>query len=964
MTTPYRKKLIEVALPLEAINREAAREKSIRHGHPSTLHLWWARRPLAACRAVIFASLVDDPSSRPDLWPTVEAQEKKRQELFRLIEELVKWENSNNEEILNRARKEILDSTDGNPPAVYDPFCGGGSIPLEAQRLGLEAHASDLNPVPVLITKALIELPAKFSGQPPVNPEAGGIDWSSKGVKAQKKAKKADGFGDVRSAGWKGAAGLAEDIRYYGRWMRDEAERRIGKHYPKVHVVRTADESYRHAAPEEMAAKKSEELTVIAWLWARTVNSPNPAARGAHVPLMRSFLLSSRAGKRAWVEPVVDAAKMTYRFDIRTGVGEPRTSTVGRNGGVCLLTDSPIPLEYVREEGKAGRLGARLVAIVADGRSGRIYLPPCEEYESVMESVEPNNVPDTDLPEKALSFRVQTYGMTKHRDLFTKRQLTLLTTLCSLVDEARDRVAAASLSAGLQGEEASVYSIAVATYLGLGVSKVADYNSTLVLWSQTRDQAKGTFTRHALPMVWDFAEVNPFAGAAGDFQVSLDGISRMLKRIPPMPEVGRVRQVSATDLPNDKQFVFSTDPPYYDNIGYADLSDFFYVWLRLALSRTHPNLFDTMLVPKKEELIATPFRFDGDSGKAKVFFEEGLSQVFSKVRLLQDQRFPLTIFYAFKQSEEEVDDAEDEAETTSRTSSGWETILQSLIEQGFQIDGTWPLRTERGVRTIGLGTNALASSIVLVCRPRPSTAPIASRREFLANLRRELPDALRLLQKGNIAPVDLAQAAIGPGMAVFSRHTRVMETDGETMGVRTALALINATLDEVLAEQEGEFDVETRWAIAWFDQYGFSDGPFGVAETLCTAKNTAVSAMAESGILFAKAGKVRLLRTDELDPNWDPNTDKRFTIWEATHHLVRALDARGEDGAADLNARLGGARAELARDLSYRLYTICERRKWSKDALQYNALVQAWPEATRLAAAKPVVETFTQREML
>lgn len=951
MTIPYRKKLIEVALPLEAINREAAREKSIRHGHPSTLHLWWARRPLAACRAVIFASLVDDPSSRSDLYPTVEAQEKKRQELFRLIEELVKWENSNNEEILNRARKEILDSTDGNPPPVYDPFCGGGSIPLEAQRLGLEAHASDLNPVPVLITKALIELPPKFAGRPPVNPEAQGEAAEPKGAKAPRKRKKADGFAEVRAAGWKGAAGLAEDIRYYGRWMRDEAERRIGKFYPKVHVVRAADGTYSHATPEEKAAKKSEELTVIAWLWARTVASPNPAAKGTHVPLVRSFWLSTKADQKAWVEPVVSVATMSYGFEIRTGAGEPRGGTVSRNGGECLLTGSPIPLDYIRAEGKAQRIGARLMAIVAEGSGGRAYLPPHSEHEHIAQTAEPENVPDTDLPKEALGFRVQNYGMTKHRHLFTMRQLVAMTTFSDLVIEARKMVLNDS-------DNDESYADAVTTYLGLGVGRLSDVCNALCGWETSKTQVRHLFTRHAISMLWDFGENNVFGGAAGDFGISLGNLCRVVKNLTASGEC-IVRQLNAECSMSERLRVFSTDPPYYDNVPYADLSDFFYVWLRRSLQALYPKLLDTVLVPKTEELVAEPFRHGGKEA-ARSFFEKGIGRVFERMKGASDPRFPATIYYAFKQAED--DDQQDEQET--RASTGWETFLQALIDAGWQIGGTWPMRTELGNRMRGQLSNALASSIILVCRTRPTDTAVASRRDFLSALRSELPEALRHLQKGNIAPVDLAQAAIGPGMAVFSRYSRVLESDGSAMGVRTSLALINGTLDEVLAEQEGEFDAETRWALAWFDQYGFSDGPYGVAETLCTAKNTAVGAMEQSGILTAKAGKVRLLRADELAPEWDPNTDARFTIWEATNFLVRVLEARGEDGSADLIARLGGIRAELARDLSYRLYTICERRKWAKDALQYNALVQAWPEASRLATTKPVVEKLTQKEML
>lgn len=951
MTTSYRKKLIEVALPLEAINREAAREKSIRHGHPSTLHLWWARRPLAACRAVIFSSLVDDPSSRPDLYPTVEAQETKRQELFRLIEELVKWENSNNEAVLAAARKEIMESTGGNPPPVYDPFCGGGSIPLEAQRLGLEAHGSDLNPVPVLITKALIELPPKFAGRPPVHPPE--LDATPrKGAKSRRKGNEQQLDGLEKE--WKGAAGLAEDIRYYGRWMRDQAEARIGKLYPKVYAMRDAEGNYRHATSEETALKSSEELTVIAWLWARTVASPNPAAKGTHVPLVRSFWLSTKTGQKVWVEPVVDESSMSFRFEIRRGTGEPRGGTVSRNGGECLITGSPMPLEYIRAEGKAQRIGTKLMAVVAEGKGGRIYLSPHPEHERIAKTAKPTNVPDTDLPKEALGFRVQNYGMSKHRQLFTQRQLAALTTFSDLVIEARGIVLNDS-------NKDETYADAVATYLGLAVGRLSDICNAFCRWEVTKTQVRNLFSRQAISMLWDFAEPNVFSNTAGDFGISLGNLLRALDELPARG-TSLVRQLNAESVNCDVPLMFSTDPPYYDNVPYADLSDFFYVWLRRSLLPFYPTLLGTVLVPKAEELIAEPFRHGGKEA-ARSFFELGMGRVLERMREASDPRFPATIYYAFKQTE---DDTEDSAggPDNNRASTGWETFLQGLIDAGWQIDGTWPMRTELGNRMRGQLSNALASSIILVCRPRPRNADIASRRDFLAALRRELPEALRHLQKGNIAPVDLAQAAIGPGMAVFSRYARVMENDGSSMGVRTALTLINGTLDEVLAEQEGEFDGETRWALAWFDQYGFAEGPFGVAETLSTAKNTAVSAMAESGILVAKAGKVRLLRTDELMPGWDPNTDQRFTVWEATHYLVRALDSQGEEGAAEFIARLGGTRAELARDLSYRLYTICERRKWAKDALQYNALVQTWPEANRLAATKPKVEVYTQDKML
>lgn len=959
--TTLRKKLIEVALPLEAINREAAREKSIRHGHPSTLHLWWARRPLAACRAVIFASLVDDPGSRPDLYPTPEAQETKRQELFRLIEELVKWENSNNPRVLEAARAEILRSTDGNPPPVYDPFCGGGSIPLEAQRLGLAAHASDLNPVPVLITKALIEIPPRFAGHVPVNPQA--------------RAKMGGSSGS-----WPGASGLAEDVRYYGAWMREQAKERIGKLYPPVYAVQEADGSWRHASelewigwdgerlrrvaePAYRGTSKVRELTVIAWLWARTVASPNPAARGAHVPLVRSFWLSTKPGKKAWVEPVVDAAAGTYRFEVRTGAtGEPRGATVGKRGGECLLTGGPLPLDHIRAEGKAGRLGARLLAIVAEGERGRVYLPPSEAHERLASEVPPPaDAPETDLVVNSRYMTPTGYGMTKHRHLFTNRQLTALTTFCDLVAGARAKVQADG------GDPA--YADAVATYLGLWVGRFVDLNNSLCQWrSDPAKQHVGhLFARQAIPMVWDFAEANSIGDSAGGFNKTFLFTPKVLEGFAPAKVEGQVRQMSAAVIqPNGHPYVFSSDPPYYDNVPYADLSDFFYVWMRRALNSIYPQLLGTVLVPKREELVADPFR-QGGKEQSRRFFEDGMHHVFQRMRAASDPRFPTTIYYAFKQEENEDEEGGDGVKAaTVRASTGWETFLQSLVNAGWQVDGTWPMRTELGNRMRGLDSNALASSIVLVCRPRPDDAGIASRRDFLSALKRELPEALRHLQKGNIAPVDLAQAAIGPGMAVFSRFGRVLEAGGEPMPVRTALALINQTLDETLAEQEGEFDAGTRWALTWFGQYGFEEGPYGTAETLATARNTSVGGLAAGGVLLSRAGRVRLLRAEELAPDDGPAGagGGRAAVWEATHRLVRALDARGEEGTAETIALLGGECADLARDLSYRLFIVCERRKWAREALVYNALVQAWPEASRLAMGKPPGETFTQREML
>lgn len=929
----YKKKLIEVALPLEAINKESAREKSIRHGHPSTLHLWWARRPLAACRAVLFASIVDDPSSHPEQFPDEEEQEKERKRLFRIIEELVKWDNINNEAVFNRVSDEIIKTTDGNPPQVYDPFCGGGSIPLEAQRLGLEAFASDLNPVAVLITKALIEIPPKFDSMPPVNPES---------------RKKIGG-----REGWKGARGLAEDVRFYAQWMRNEAENRIGHLYPKVKLTKDSG---------------ADEGTAIAWLWARTVRCPNPAC-GATMPLVRSFLLSKKKGRRTWVEPLVDRTTQppVLRFEVKRGTGELVNGTVNRRGAHCVCCQNPVSFDYIRREAASGHMGTSLMAIVAEGPNGQIFCSPNPEHESIAKQLEPKDAPDTDLPAQALGFRVQPYGMKKHKDLFTNRQLLTLSTFSSLLWPAREMIFNAACrmkmidngsKTYLQEEFAADYANALTTYLAFCFDRLASLNSSLCWWN-TEGFISQTFARPTLSMVWDFAECNPFSESTGNWTGAADWVSRTLSVLP----ANRKAYVKQADAANTnpikeeakKLLLVSTDPPYYDNIGYADLSDFFYIWLRRNVGQLYPDLFSTVLTPKNEELIASPDRFQGDSEKAKLFFETGLSAAFKQMSYIQTPAYPLSIYYAFRQTE-----LEDDEDALGRASTGWETMLTGLCDQNFLITGTWPLRTERATRPRDQGSNALASSIVLVCRVRPDNAPFATRREFLSVLKRELPEALRNLQKCYIAPVDLAQAAIGPGMAVFTRYSKVIEADGTQMKVRTALALINQALDEMLAEQEGEFDADTRWAIAWFEQFGINEGPYGMAETLSKAKNTSVEGLAETGILIAKAGKVRLFTRNELLDDWNPLKDKRITVWEITQYLIRDLERYGEERAAGLIKKVGSL-GETARDLAYRLYTICERKGWAQEALAYNSLVISWPEISRLAQG---ITTKGQGELL
>jgi putative DNA methylase len=747
---------------------------------------------------------------------------------------------------------------------------------------------------------------------------------------------------------------LAEDVRYYGRWMRDEAQKRIGYLYPKVKV--TAEMARERPDLKEYVG---EELTVIAWLWARTVASPNPVCKGAHVPLVRSFSLATKPGKRAWIQPRVDENRVAYSFEIRTGAGQPPEGTVGAAGDRCLITGSPLTRAYIRGEAMQGRLGVRLMAIVGQGERGRVYLAPAAEQEQMALSTEgPVGVAVTDIVGDTRYLTPTSYGMTKHRDLFTGRQLTALSTFSDLVPEARRRVLV-----DCEGDQH--YADAVATYLALATSKLADGNSVICSWMPgvKYEVVRTTFSRQALPMTWDYAEANPFAGSSGDFEEQVSRAVKVLQTSLPFdPPGASARQLDAAfvEAPRGSDAVFSTDPPYYDNVPYADLSDFFYIWLRRCLREVYPDLFSTVLVPKDQELVADAFR-QGSQQKARDFFERGIRDVFEHIQRSSDARFPATVYYAFRQTEEEKA-VQHHHGGSERVSTGWDTMLQGLLDTAWRIQGTWPMRTERDARSRGIGSNALASSIVLVCRPRPANAPLATRKEFLTALRQELPAALRNLQQGNIAPVDLAQAAIGPGMAVFTRYAKVMETDDSPMTVRTALALINQALDEVLAEQEGEFDGDTRWALAWFEQFGMDEGPYGVAETLSKAKNTAVGGLVEAGVVRARGGKVRLVKRDELPDDWDPARAGRLTVWEAAQHLIRTLDRQGEPAAAALLHQLGGL-AETARDLAYRLYTVCERKKWAEEALAYNGLVIAWPELTRLAVRRAAGTTSEQPEM-
>ena len=990
------KKLIEVALPLDLINVAAAREKSIRHGHPSTLHLWWARRPLAAARAVIFGQLVNDPSWRWEMdhpGQPVPGHLKggfsnARRHLFKILEDLVLWENTTNEVVLEKARAEIRKSwretcelNKNHPqaanlfdpdklPGLHDPFAGGGAIPLEAQRLGLEAYASDLNPVAVLINKAMIEIPPKFAGRPPVSARAASpiaklsATQSELALESATPPKKGRGKKTAEPAptttkAWPGATGLAEDVRHYGSWMRAEAEQRIGHLYPPIEVTAAMAKDR-----PELAQYVGEKLTVIAWLWARTVKSPNPAFSHVDVPLASTFVLSSKAGKESWVEPIVKGA--SYRFTIRTGTPseEAKDGTKLSRGANfrCLMSGAAIEPDYIKAEGIAKRMGARLMAVVAEGARSRVYLAPTDAMEAVANSAAPSWRPEMLLPDDPRNFWTLSYGLTTYGDLFTLRQLVALTTFSDLVSEARDKVRQDALAAGLPddlrldagGTGATAYADAVSVYLAFIVEKLAECHSSICTWSNAakNELVVSTFRRQALPMTWDFGEANPFADSSGSLSKITDAVARVLPTSLPARDAGLSQQADAQTQTVSRAKFVSTDPPYYDNIGYADLSDFFYVWMRPSLRSVFPGLLATIAVPKSEELVATPYRH-GSKDIAETFFLNGMTSAMRSFARQAHAAAPLTIYYAFKQS--------DTQDATGTASTGWETFLEAVHRSGLAVTGTWPMRTERDARSIGIGTNALASSIILVCRPRPTDAPTTSRRAFQRELNRVLPLALAAMTEGideqgkkqsPVAPVDLSQAIIGPGMAVFSKYAAVLEADGTPMRVKTALQLINRFLGE------DDFDQDTQFCLHWFDQFGWSEGAFGDADVLARAKATSVQGLTEARVIASGAGKVRLLKPAEYPADWDAASDARLPIWEVLHQLIRAFRADGESGAGRvLAAEAVKSKTDAARQLAYRLYTLCERRGMADEARAYNEVGTSWDAieaaSTAVAPAPP-----------
>lgn len=929
----YRRKLIEVDLPLARINQMSATEMTGRShlGHPATIHTWWARRPLAACRAVIFASMVDDPGEWTD---DVEEQRTERARLHGIIEQLTDWRQvfGDNSSLIDDARREIARSLargqgDVAPETpgevldylrrytIYDPFCGRGSIPVEVQRLGMRAVGSDLNPVAVLITKALIEIPSRVRGRRPANPDSAGLETEASGT-------------------WSGVAGLAADIRWYGEWMRKQARGRIGHLYPPARLP------------------NGEKAQINAWLWARTVPCPNPAC-GIEMPLMNTFVLSNKKRSECWISPAAIDGRISFTVQ-NHDEGVPKEGSVDGGGdrATCVACGSATDLAYVRARAQAGFLGERLTAMDVATSDGRMFLSPTDAQERVAQDSEPAWMPEQKMPSTAHKVSGRGYGISHWHQLFTKRQLSALTTLVDLLPEVRDLVIEHEAAGGalpIGSAHDGDYADIVVTYLALAISKAAERCSSFCRWKSTTPiQAREVFSRQAIPMIWDFAETNPFIDG-GVWQNQIKSVAAAAECFPAEANAGEAHQAdAATTIYADTGPVIVTDPPYYDNISYAELSDFFYVWLRPALRHIWPDLFGTLLVPLQEEMIAAP-RFDHPRER----FEELLGQTLRLIHERSSDNFPSSIFYAYKQQEEVRGD---------RTSTGWETMLSGLVSAGFQIVGTWPMDTENRSRAGAQGTNSLASSVVLVCRKRPADARVATRQEFLASLDAAMPIALaQLTHEAHIAPTDLAQAAIGPGMKVYSSYSRVETLEGDPVPVREALGAINRAVERFQSGEMDALDPQSRFCLNWLRAHGFEAGPYGAAQVLALAADVEVEAM-DPRLLTAARNRVRLRGPDEYAPDGALPPDG-MTIWEGCFRMawhVSADEGGGERDAARVKASMGSAAAQRARSLARTLYRHYDEGKDSENAVRWNALVTAWPA---IEAAEHEIEHGEQPRM-
>ena len=914
----YKKKLIEVALPLDDINAACQREKSIRHGHPSTLHLWWARRPLAAARAVTWASLVDDPSSHPEEFPTEEEQNAERERLFSILRDLVIWENSNNQELLERAKAEIMKSTNNNPPAFLDPFAGGGALPFEAQRLGLKTYSSDLNPVSVMLNKAMIDFPSRFQNVKPINPNSSQEQYQ-----------------------WYASAGLADDVEFYGNLLKNKAYEKLSSYYPR----------FKH-----ISNGKEIDSTVIAWLWARTIKCPNPACE-ADVPLIHSFNIYTKKGKEKHIEPYYDSQKK-LRFKIKDGLSKKASEgTVTRQGVTCPCCNEPFDFDYIRSKARREGFNTELMGIVCENQNkGHSYYDASYVKCNCKDVPNDFDYPHAQMPEEALGFRTQIYGMTDFSSLFTRRQLFMLTTFSNLIEDVRKQIEYDALKSGMKednihikdgGMGALAYSEAISIYLSFVIDKLTDYHSSNCTWIATLGAIRNVFGRQAIPMVWDFAEANPFCSSAGCFDNMLEWVKKAIQNFPSMNQNGTVIQWDATQDNGLRDIMVSTDPPYYDNIGYSDLSDFFYIWMKNSIGYIFPDIFSTLVTPKSAELIATPFRFDGSKLKAREFFEDGMSQTCLNLYKYSRNDIPVTIYYAFKQN-----DSEDDGDA----SSGWETMLSAIIKSGFEITGTWPMRTERGVRPVASESNALASSVVIVCKKTTEKKQDIDLRSFLNILKNEMTPALKKLQASSIAPVDLPQSAIGPGIAVYSRYNSIIQNDGSTLSVRDALKIINRELDQYLNDVNFSMDSETSLALAMYKQKAFDEWQFGEVNNIANAKGIAVDRLEHLGIINSGKGKVSLKERSELNVK-----DNHDCLWLTTQLTVKAYETKGLEGVAEIFLDISQNTQTQIKALCYQLFLLADRNGWTSEALAYNDLISSWDESvSTMIAVKARKKEYVQ----
>ena len=932
----HRRKLIETDWPLNDISRQSVKEKALTHGHPQTLHRWWARRPLAACRAALFASIVDDPGDCYDEFPDEEAVSRKRRSLNDLITQLVQWKRTDdkspsNRELMGKVRYEIARSIarnhgdtlpetteeaetylteNRNLATVYDPFCGGGSVPHEAQRLGLDAIASDQNPVAVLITKALVQFSHPYVNRHPINSEANKLE-ARDGRRRPK-----------RPVTWRGASGLADDLRFYGKWILNKARERIGHFYPDVDIP------------------GGSTATTTAWIWANTITCSNVACR-ATIPLLKSYQLTAK-GEKHWVKPSVSPLEGTVEFSVqRTKVGVPEQPTMRGDSVVCLACDQPSPLDYVREEARSKRLGTQMMAIVSHSGPNRHFAAPTENHIDKAMSARPDFgfVPSGSLPSEALGFSIQNYGFTQWRDLYTNRQLLTITTLSMLIDEVVEIIVRDG------GEQA--YAETIKTYLALALGRTAETNCRFTRWVNTGDKVAGVFGRQTLNMVWDFAEPNIFSNRTQCWTNQVNWVAKVLERLPKDTVPGNVYLGDASSPSQAiSDAIVITDPPYYDNIGYADLSDFFYVWLRPLLKDIHPKLFTGISVPKHNQIVAAPL-FDDP----RQHFADRLSQALVRIHDSSAREYPSSIFYAYRQKENGNADS---------SLTGWHAMLDSLVKAGFKVVGTWPIRTEHSGRLRSQKSNALATSVLLVCRRRHEDAPITTRGNFIAELEAELPQALdRLTRYNHIEPLDLEQAAIGPGMEVYSKYRSVETNKGEPVDVIEALQCINRVIADYIDREEGELvgdlDAPTQFCLSWVKQHGFQQGESGQAEMLAKPKGVTIDGLRdELRLLDARAGRMRIIDYNEYEPEVRiKRVSLESSIWEGCMlmaHNFGAVKGKRVHGAAQVYSRMG-TNAEKVERLARILFDRFERRSESVHSRVFNDIVASWQDIVRNAGA-------------